>query len=104
MTKQLVLLVLLLLGKAFSKEKDLEEEDTAQKADQLLNDIVNYGLEQSDELSNVHERILYEEGIHLHKSNPAHFVAIFNRQKARGRELSKFAYAALEASSLLARQ
>ena len=47
---------------------------------------------------------LYEEGVSLKKSNPAHFVGVFNKQKDRAKELSKFGYASLQASSLLARQ
>lgn len=42
--------------------------------------------------------------LRLRKTNPAHFVAIFNKQKKRAKELSQFAYASLEASSLLTRQ
>ena len=73
-------------------------------AEELLNEIVQYGLDQSAFLSDVRERHLYEEGVRLKKTNPAHFVAIFNKQKKRAREVSRFAYASLEASALLARQ
>lgn len=52
------------------------------------------------------ERELYESGARLSKTQPAHFVGVFNRQKGgnRGRELARFGYASLEASKLLARQ
>ncbi len=78
--------------------------DSAQKAEELLNEIVQYGIDRSEELANVEEKRLYERGVRLRKTDPAHFVGIFNKQKKRGRELTKYAYAALEASSLLARQ
>ncbi len=77
---------------------------TAEKAEALLNEIVRYGIDRSEELSEVEERELYDRGVRLTKANPAHFVGIFNKQKERGRELAKYAYAALEASSLLAKQ
>ncbi len=80
------------------------QSTTAERAEALLNEIVRYGLHRSQELSDVEERELYERGVKLTKANPAHFVGIFNKQKDRGRELAKYAYAALEASSLLAKQ
>ena len=50
------------------------------------------------------EKSLYDMGIKLDKSQPAHFVAVFNKQKARAKDMSKFAYATLHASSLLSKQ
>lgn len=80
------------------------EDVDPEEAEELLNEIVNFGLDQSNRLENVRERELYEEGVTLKKSQPAHFLGIFNKQKDRARELSKFGYASLQASSLLARQ
>ena len=80
------------------------EDVNPEEAEELLNEIVNFGLDQSNRLENVRERELYEEGVSLKKSNPAHFVGVFNKQKDRAKELSKFGYASLQASSLLARQ
>eukprot|EP00095_Tigriopus_kingsejongensis_P007792 maker-scaffold370_size193435-snap-gene-0.40 protein:Tk07792 transcript:maker-scaffold370_size193435-snap-gene-0.40-mRNA-1 annotation:"hypothetical protein DAPPUDRAFT_320790" len=74
------------------------------KAQQILNDIVNFGIDQSDRLEQVRERQLFEEGINLQKSNPAHFVGVFNKQKKQARPLATIGYASLQASSLLARQ
>ena len=59
---------------------------------------------QSDFLTEVRERELYEEGVALTKRDPAHFVAVFNKQKGRAKEISKYAVASLHASKLLARQ
>ena len=59
---------------------------------------------QSDFLTEVKERELYEEGVKLTKRDPAHFVAVFNKQKGRAKEISKYAVASLHASKLLARQ
>ena len=78
---------------------------TCQKtSEQILNDIVNYGLDQSRYLYEVQERNIYNEGVALKKSNPAHFVGVFNKQKPRAKELSKYGYATLQASSLLTRE
>jgi hypothetical protein len=81
-----------------SAEKDSEQ------AEQLLREIVRFGIDESDYLTNVKERHLYEEGVALKKTDPAHFVAVFNKQKKPSKEISKYAYASLHASSLLARQ
>ena len=87
-------------GKA---DQDGDNDDDT-NAEDLLNEIIRYGIDQSDFLSDVQEPNLYKQGISLKKSDPAHFVAIFNKQKKRSLELSRYAYASLEASDLLARQ
>ena len=79
-------------------------KSSARTSEELLNDIVSYGLEQSRQLYEVKEREIYESGITLKKSDPAHFVAVFNKQSARAKELSRYGYATLEASSLLTKQ
>ena len=48
--------------------------------------------------------MLWEQGLKLAKSQPAHFVSEYHRQAARAKHLSKFAYATLHASSLLSQQ
>lgn len=112
----IVMLSLLLLtlipdlsSSTYSQSGEYVQEDPAEaaaskKAEQLLKEIVKFGIDESDYLTNVKERHLYEEGVKLKKSDPAHFVAVFNKQKKRSKEISKFAYASLHASSLLARQ
>ena len=50
------------------------------------------------------ERKLYDEGQSLSKADPAHFVGVFNKQTTKAKELSKYGYATLEASSLLTKQ
>ena len=77
---------------------------SARTSEELLNDIVTFGLEQSRHLHEVKEREIYESGITLKKSDPAHFVAVFNKQTPRAKELSRYGYATLEASRLLTRQ
>lgn len=81
-----------------------DDNELSANAEELLKKVVRYGLDQSDFLTDVQEKALYDEGIRLTKRDPAHFVAVFNKQKQRTKELSKLAYASLEASSLLARQ
>ena len=44
------------------------------------------------------------KGLTLEKSNPAHYVSVFNKQTKRSKDLAKFAYATLHASSLLSKQ
>ena len=82
----------------------VDDDDSGRRAEALLNKIVDYGIEQSKFLKDVQERELFDEGLKLDKFNPAHFVGVFNKEKPRARELSEYAYASLEASSLLARQ
>ena len=76
----------------------------AKSSQEILNDIVNYGLDRTRYLVDVLERKIYEEGISLNKKDPAHFVAVFNKQTDKAKELSRYGYATLEASSLLTKQ
>ena len=62
------------------------------------------GLEQSRHLHEVKEKEIYDSGITLKKSDPAHFVAVFNKQTPKAKELSRYGYATLEASRLLTKQ
>ena len=71
---------------------------------EILNDIVNYGLDKTRYLTDVLERKIYDKGLNLQKTDPAHFVAVFNKQKPKSKELAKYGYATLEASSLLTKQ
>ena len=61
-------------------------------------------LEQSRHLHEVKEKEIYDSGITLKKSDPAHFVAVFNKQTPKAKELSRYGYATLEASRLLTKQ
>ena len=79
-------------------------ESSARTSEELLNDITSYGLERSRYLYEIKEKRIYEHGIALTKSDPAHFVAVFNKQTPRAKELSRYGYATLEASSLLTKQ
>ena len=44
------------------------------------------------------------QGITLDKTQPGHFVSVFNKQQKQAKTLSTFAYATLQASSLLSKQ
>lgn len=79
-------------------------ESSARTSEELLNDITSYGLERSRFLYEIKEKRIYEHGISLTKSDPAHFVAVFNKQTPRAKELSRYGYATLEASSLITKQ
>ena len=79
-------------------------KSSARTSEELLNDITSYGLERSRYLYEIKEKRIYEKGISLKKSDPAHFVAVFNKQTPRAKELSRYGYATLEASSLLTKQ
>ena len=67
-------------------------------------DIVNYGLDRTRYLVDILEKKIYEQGQALSKADPAHFVGVFNKQTTKAKELSKYGYATLEASSLLTKQ
>ena len=79
-------------------------KSSARTSEELLNDITSYGLERSRYLYEIKEKRIYEHGISLKKTDPAHFVAVFNKQTPRAKELSRYGYATLEASSLLTKQ
>lgn len=77
---------------------------TAKTSEEVLNEIVNYGLDQTRYLFEVQEKQIYNKGLVIQKSDPAHFVGAFNKQTQRAKELSKYGYATLQASSLLSKQ
>ncbi|XP_023335820.1 chorion peroxidase [Eurytemora carolleeae] len=91
--------------KAGIKNRSYDLDHDAQlKHAQLLEKVIRFGLNQSEYLITVQEKALYDKGIVLNKSEPAHFVSVFNKQKKRSKNLSKYAYATLHASSLLSQQ
>ena len=75
-----------------------------QKHRELLENVIEVGLNRSRYLVEVKEKELFEKGITLDKSQPGHFVSVFNKQQKKAKMLSKFAYATLQASSLLSKQ
>ena len=75
-----------------------------QKHRELLENVIEFGLNRSNHLVEVQEKELYDKGIILDKSQPGHFVSVFNKQQKQAKMLSTFAYATLQASSLLSNQ
>ena len=100
------------------KQDDLEDEQRKGRAnvfrdvdpsqgrtsEDILNEIVNFGLDQSRYLFDVQEKRIYDKGLSLKKSDPGHFVGVYNKQSQRAKDLSKYGYATLHASSLLSKQ
>ena len=59
---------------------------------------------RSSHLIEVQERELYNKGMTLDKSQPGHYVSVFNKQYKKSKQMSSYAYATLQASSLLSKQ
>lgn len=95
-----ILLLTILHGKTLLFVKS----QLARNSQEILNDIVNYGLDRTRYLVDVLERKIYENGLNLQKSDPAHFLGVFNKQTDKSKNLSRYGYATLEASTLLTRQ
>ena len=95
-----ILLLTILHGKTLLFVKS----QLARNSHEILNDIVNYGLDRTRYLVDVLERKIYENGLNLQKSDPAHFLGVFNKQTDKSKNLSRYGYATLEASTLLTRQ
>jgi len=90
-----------------SRSNDNEPEldpASGRTSEEILNEIVNFGLDQSRYLFDVQEKRIYDNGLSLKKSDPGHFVGVFNKQSQRAKDLSKYGYATLQASSLLSKQ
>ena len=83
--------------------KSLRLESDAEHA-ALLETVLEHGLNASQHLIEVQEKELYDQGAVLTKSQPAHFLSVFNKQRPQSKLLSKYAYATLHASSLLSRR
>ena len=75
-----------------------------QKHRELLESVIEFGLNQSQYLQQVQEKDLWRKGMSLTKKQPAHFVSVFNKQQKKAKMLSRYAYATLQASSLLSKQ
>jgi hypothetical protein len=75
-----------------------------QKHRELLENVIEFGLNQSAYLQLVQEKDLFTKGVSLNKRQPAHFVSVFNKQQKEAKMLSRYAYATLQASSLLSKQ
>ena len=75
-----------------------------QKHRELLENVIEFGLNRSNHLVEVQEVELYDKGVTLDKTQPGHFVSVFNKQQKKAKMLSQFAYATLQASSLLSKQ
>ena len=71
---------------------------------QLLENVIEFGLNRSSHLVHVQEKELYDRGMVLNESQPGHFVSVFNKQDKKSKRMSTFAYATLQASSLLSKQ
>ena len=71
---------------------------------ELLETVIEFGLNRSSHLVEVQEKELYYKGMTLDKSQPGHFVSVFNKQHKKSKQLSTYAYATLQASSLLSKQ
>ncbi|XP_044731431.1 uncharacterized protein LOC123294462 [Chrysoperla carnea] len=69
-----------------------------------IEDAAEYGLQRMHYLFDDIEPKLYKKGLWLEKDNPAHFVASFNAQQEKAKQLAKFGYASLEATTKLALQ
>lgn len=83
--------------------KSMRVENDAEHA-MLLETVLEHGLNASQHLIEVQEKELYDQGAVLTKSQPAHFLSVFNKQRPQSKLLSKYAYATLLASSLLSRR
>ncbi|XP_053639505.1 salivary peroxidase/catechol oxidase-like isoform X3 [Cherax quadricarinatus] len=70
----------------------------------ILNQVTNYGINATNYLTNVKEPQLFQEGYHLQQGDPGLFLAAFNKQKKRSKDLASFGYASLKASELLSKQ
>jgi len=74
------------------------------KHKELLENVIEFGLNRSTHLVEVQEKELFNKGMTLDKSQPGHFVSVFNKQHKKSKMLSTYAYATLQASSLLSKQ
>jgi len=86
------------------EKKSVPSGARAEEHARILQEVIAFGLNQSQYLVEVREKALYEAGVTVRKAQPAHFVSEYNRQEERAKHLSKFAVATLHASSVLSQQ
>ncbi|XP_058805133.1 chorion peroxidase-like [Phymastichus coffea] len=78
-----------------------EHEENSNNEEPQQSDVVEaikYGLRSMKHLYEEKEPELYAMGLFLANDDPAHFVAVFNEQNAEYKQLSRAAYAMLEAT------
>ncbi|XP_040568625.2 LOW QUALITY PROTEIN: salivary peroxidase/catechol oxidase [Lepeophtheirus salmonis] len=95
---------LILLAMASKSTKSQSSSSDQISTQDLLNLITNFGLNRSRQLIENEELRLFNNNVVLEKNNPAHYVAVFNKQKKRSKEMSEFGYASIQASALMAKQ
>ncbi|XP_050717062.1 peroxidase-like isoform X2 [Eriocheir sinensis] len=80
----------------FSEESDVGST--------ILNHVTSYGMNQTHYLTSIMEPKLFREGYHLQQGHPGLYLAAFNRQKQKSKDLASYGYASLKASELLSSQ
>ncbi|XP_066966449.1 peroxidase-like [Macrobrachium rosenbergii] len=70
----------------------------------ILSHVAEHGINETLYLTNVKEPKLFNEGYHLKKGHPGLYLAAFNKQKKKSKDLASFGYASLKASELLSKQ
>ncbi|KAK4304133.1 hypothetical protein Pmani_023906 [Petrolisthes manimaculis] len=82
----------------------LQFSEAGEVGSRILTHVTNYGMNQTNYLTNIKEPQLFKEGYHLKKGHPGLFLAAFNKQKKKSKDLASFGYASLKASELLSSQ
>ncbi|KAL7637821.1 UNVERIFIED_CONTAM: hypothetical protein RMT77_011433 [Armadillidium vulgare] len=70
----------------------------------ILSEVTLYGLNQTKFMKEIQEPQFFKKGLKLPSGHPGLYLAAFNKQKQRTKDLAKFGYASLWASEMLSKQ
>ncbi|XP_063858691.1 LOW QUALITY PROTEIN: peroxidase-like [Scylla paramamosain] len=90
--------------KGRSASAPLQFSEEGDEGSNILNHVTNYGMNQTIYLTSIMEPKLFREGYTLRRGHPGVFLAAFNKQKQKSKDLASFGYASLKASELLSNQ
>lgn len=82
----------------------IQFSETSDVGSTILQHVANYGINLTHYLTKVKEPRLFKEGYHLQRGDPGLFLAAFNKQKKKSKDLASYGYASLKASELLSNQ
>ncbi|CAL4065298.1 unnamed protein product, partial [Meganyctiphanes norvegica] len=82
----------------------LQFGSNARSGAMILDTVTKYGQNESDFLFNVKEPRIYKKGYSLSHGHPGLFLAAFNKQKSKTKDLARFGYASLKATEKLSKQ
>lgn len=82
----------------------IQFSDSSEVGKNIISRVAEYGINKTNHLTYVMEPQLFNDGYLLKHGHPGLFLAAFNKQKQKSKDLASFGYASLKASELLSKR